>query len=97
MTLEERIAEVLTDPLQLVTIIAAIVVGLGFGLYQLRSRITEKKDKERFEHMAEQVQQMQQTKYHQGPGGQWEQPLGFGQSPPTQQGWDSLRFAGRSS
>jgi len=73
MTFQERIIEVLTDPLQLISIIAAIVVGLGFGIYQLKGRIEEKKTEERYEHMAETVEQMQQAQYYQGPGGQWEQ------------------------
>lgn len=86
MSLQERIVEVLTDPIQLVTIVAAIVVGLGFGLYQLKGRIEEKKTEDRYERMAEQVEQMQQAQYYQGPGGQMQQTPGFEQNLP-QQGW----------
>ena len=71
------------------TIVAAIVVGLGFGFYQLRGRIQEKKDEERFEHKAEQVEQMQQQQY-QTPGGQWQQPSGYGQKTESQQDWSKL-------
>ena len=84
-SMQERILDILTDPETIVTIVAAAVVGLGFGLYQLRGRIAEKKAEERFEHMAETVEQLQQTQYYQGPGGQWEHQPRQWQSP--QGGW----------
>lgn len=81
MTLQERIADALTDPQQLVAIVAAIVVGLGFGLYQLRGRIWEAKREKELNALQHQVQQMQ----YQGPGGQWQQPPQ--QWKPPQGGW----------
>ena len=76
MTAQERIADALTDPGTVMSIVAAAVLGVGFGLYQLKGRIEEKKAQEKVGHLEHQVQQMQ---YYGGQGGQWQQP---------QQGWD---------
>lgn len=83
MTLQGRLAEALTDPQQLVTIVAAIVLGLGLGIYQLRGRLWEEKREKEFNTLQRQVRQMQQ---YPGPGGQWQQQQPQQWQPP-EGGW----------
>ena len=73
-TIQERLMDMATDPEKLVTVIGAIVVGIGVGIQQLRSRGDEKKKEQEFAAMQQwQQQQQQQPQYYQGAGGQWQQ------------------------
>jgi translation elongation factor EF-1beta len=58
-TFQERVLETLRDPMTLFSIVAAVVVGVGFGIYQLRERIREKKKEARLDRVADEVERTQ--------------------------------------
>lgn len=84
---KEMVMDILSSPEQLLTIVAAIVGGVGFGLYQIVSNIQDRKEKKKLEDMQQQwqaQQQWQQQQFYGGPGGQWQSPPGYQQQ---QQQW----------
>ena len=85
LTARERVLDILSSPEQLLTIVAAIVGGVGFGLYQIVSNIQDKKEKKKLEAMQQQWQAQQQQQFYGGPGGQWQAPGGYQQSQQYQQ------------
>ena len=92
LTVQERLIEIMDNPIELISVVAAIVGGVGFGIYQLRSRISEDKEhdeeqrkleelqrwQQQQQQQAQQPQQWDQSQYQQG---QWDQSN-------QQQGWD---------
>ena len=87
MTPQEHIVDKLTNPETVISLVAAVVLGVGFGLYKLRGRIKERRAEDRFEHIAEQVEHMEQTQHFQAPAGQWQRPPGYKQYPRGQHEW----------
>ena len=79
LTARDRVLDILSSPEQLLTIVAAVVGGVGFGLYQIISNIQDRKEKKKLEAMQQQWQAQQQQQFYGGPGGQWQTPGGYQQ------------------